>query len=83
MQVCEHVRAAAKFTSIKVVPIVGGMAAQKQQRLLKQQPDIVVGTPGRLWELMSGGESHLLEVCFSQHVLFSPCLFCPCSCCPF
>ncbi|CAK9222350.1 unnamed protein product [Sphagnum troendelagicum] len=62
LQVCEHVRAAAKFTSIKVVPIVGGMAAQKQQRLLKQQPHIVVGTPGRLWELMSGGESHLLEL---------------------
>jgi ATP-dependent RNA helicase DDX24/MAK5 len=56
------VRAAAKFTSIKVVPIVGGMAAQKQQRLLKQQPHIVVGTPGRVWELMSGGESHLLEL---------------------
>lgn len=61
-QICEHLKAAAKWTNIRVVPIVGGIAAQKQQRLLKQMPEIVVGTPGRLWELMTGGESHLLEV---------------------
>ena len=29
------------------------MAPQKQQRLLKQHPEIVVATPGRLWELIS------------------------------
>ena len=33
--------------------MVGGMAPQKQQRLLRQRPEIVVATPGRLWELMS------------------------------
>jgi len=27
------------------------MSIQKQQRLLKSQPDIIVGTPGRLWAL--------------------------------
>ncbi len=32
--------------------IVGGMAAQKQERLLKRCPEIVVATPGRLWELI-------------------------------
>lgn len=41
---------------------MGGMAPQKQQRLLKYQPQVVVGTPGRLWELMSVGETHLLDV---------------------
>ncbi|KAL7250091.1 hypothetical protein ACSBR1_012147 [Camellia fascicularis] len=34
----------------------------KQERLLKARPEIVVGTAGRLWELMSGGELHLIEV---------------------
>lgn len=38
------------------------MSTQKQERLLKARPEIVVGTPGRLWELMSGGEIHLVEV---------------------
>ncbi len=31
--------------------MVGGVSAEKQQRLLKKKPEIVVGTPGRLWEL--------------------------------
>jgi ATP-dependent RNA helicase DDX24/MAK5 len=33
------------------IGIVGGMSEQKQQRLLKSRPDIVVATPGRLWAL--------------------------------
>lgn len=47
---------------MRVVPIVGGMSTEKQERLLKKRPEIIVGTPGRLWELMSGGEKHLVEV---------------------
>lgn len=62
LQVCDHLKAASKFTIIRVVAIVGGMASQKQERLLKQRPHIIVGTPGRLWELMSGGERHLVEL---------------------
>ena len=27
------------------------MSLQKQQRILKKKPEIVVATPGRLWEL--------------------------------
>lgn len=45
-----------------MTPIVGGILAEKQERLLIAKPDIVVGTPGRLWELMSAGEKHLVEV---------------------
>ncbi|BBN10477.1 ATP-dependent RNA helicase DDX24/MAK5 [Marchantia polymorpha subsp. ruderalis] len=62
LQICDHLKAAAKWTDINIVPIVGGMATPKQQRLLSYKPEIVVGTPGRLWELMSNGESHLLEL---------------------
>ena len=40
------------------------MSTEKQERLLKRMPEIIVGTPGRLWELMSGGEQHLVEVGF-------------------
>ena len=36
----------------QVCCIVGGMAAQKQERLLKKGPEIVVATPGRFWELL-------------------------------
>ena len=40
--------------------IVGGLSMQKQRRILKRCPDIIVATPGRLWELfqdVSKGQS--------------------------
>ncbi|KAL6532236.1 hypothetical protein OROGR_014206 [Orobanche gracilis] len=62
LQVSDHLKKVALGINIRVVPIVGGMSTEKQERLLKARPEIVVGTPGRLWELMSGGESHLVEL---------------------
>ncbi|XP_078151850.1 P-loop containing nucleoside triphosphate hydrolases superfamily protein [Carex rostrata] len=62
LQVCDHLKQAAKSLEIYVVPIVGGMSSEKQERLLRRRPHIVVGTPGRLWELMSSGEQHLVEL---------------------
>jgi len=61
-QVCDHLKDAAKFLGIHVVPIVGGLSMEKQERLLKKKPEIVVGTPGRLWELMSMNNQHLVEL---------------------
>ncbi|XP_047946951.1 DEAD-box ATP-dependent RNA helicase 13 [Salvia hispanica] len=70
LQVTDHLKAVALGTNVKVVPIVGGMSTEKQERLLRGRPEIVVGTPGRLWELMSGGELHLVEMhCLSFFVL--------------
>lgn len=43
------------------------MSTEKQERLLEARPEIVVGTPGRLWELMSGGEIHLVEVSLESY----------------
>jgi ATP-dependent RNA helicase DDX24/MAK5 len=37
-----------------IVSITGGLSIQKQKRLL-QNADIVIGTPGRLWEIISEG----------------------------
>ncbi|XP_055813766.1 DEAD-box ATP-dependent RNA helicase 13 [Solanum dulcamara] len=62
LQVTDHLKEAARHSNFRVVPIVGGMSSEKQERLLKARPEIVVGTPGRLWELMSGGETHLVEL---------------------
>lgn len=62
LQVTDHIKEVAKGTNIRVVPIVGGMSSEKQERILKSRPEVVVGTPGRLWELMSGGATHLVEL---------------------
>ncbi|KAJ3412686.1 ATP-dependent RNA helicase ddx24 [Chytridiales sp. JEL 0842] len=57
MQVTDHLKAVSKYTSAKVVSVVGGISIQKQERVLSQSPDIVVATPGRLWELISKDET--------------------------
>lgn len=59
VQVKQHIDAVAKFTGIKTAILVGGMSTQKQQRMLKRQPEIVIATPGRLWELVKEKHPHL------------------------
>jgi len=59
VQIQTHITTAAKYTDIKSVAIVGGLASAKQERLLRKSPEIVVGTPGRLHKLITNGEIHL------------------------
>lgn len=59
VQVKDHLVTAAKYTGIRVAAIFGGLAAVKQERVLSKCPEIVVATPGRLWELISEGNVHL------------------------
>ena len=61
VQIHQHLKAVAKYTGITMCLVIGGMAAPKQERLLNKGPDIVIGTPGRLWELMSDGNPHLSQ----------------------
>ena len=63
MQVCDMLKAVAKHTDVDVVPVVGGMSLQKQERLLRRRPEVVVATPGRLWELMhQQGHEHFVDL---------------------
>ena len=52
-QIVAHLEDIAKFSAgaMTVVNIIGGLAVQKQIRLLEKRPSVIVGTPGRLWEL--------------------------------
>ncbi|KAJ0044210.1 hypothetical protein NL108_010627, partial [Boleophthalmus pectinirostris] len=59
VQVKHHIDAVAKFTNINTAIVVGGMSQHKQRRLLKRRPEIVIGTPGRLWDLIKEREPHL------------------------
>lgn len=59
VQVKDHLVTAAKYTGIQVVAIFGGLAHVKQERILRKCPEIVVATPGRLWELIRDGNEHL------------------------
>uniref|UniRef100_A0A5K3EXS7 ATP-dependent RNA helicase n=1 Tax=Mesocestoides corti TaxID=53468 RepID=A0A5K3EXS7_MESCO len=56
LQVTSHIRALAKYMAspgVSIEPLVGGISIQKQERLLRQRrPDVIVATPGRLWEFI-------------------------------
>lgn len=62
MQVTRHIQDVAKYTNVRIVNIVGGLSAEKQLRLLKRKPEIVVATPGRLWELVDQGAPHVADL---------------------
>ncbi|KAL2126495.1 hypothetical protein VTI74DRAFT_818 [Chaetomium olivicolor] len=59
-QIADHLKelCAGLATSPYVCSVTGGLAVQKQQRQL-EKADIVVGTPGRMWEVMSTSTSVL------------------------
>lgn len=62
VQVRDHIIAAAKYTGITAVAVFGGLAQQKQERVLKRCPEIVVATPGRFWELLQQENAHLSKI---------------------
>ena len=62
LQIVSHIQAVSHFVKgLNVVSIVGGMSAQKQSRLLRSHPHIIVATPGRLYELISAHEHDVLD----------------------
>ncbi|KAJ2477895.1 ATP-dependent RNA helicase, partial [Coemansia sp. RSA 2320] len=62
IQVKDHLKAMSRFARARVVAIVGGMSQPKQERLLNSQPDIIVATPGRLWDLVSTNDAYLNQL---------------------
>ncbi|KAK9238121.1 P-loop containing nucleoside triphosphate hydrolase protein [Lipomyces kononenkoae] len=52
-QITDHITKVSKYHPASVISITGGLAIQKQRRLLNYFPDIVVATPGRLHELLT------------------------------
>lgn len=62
IQIKKHLDEVLKYVDgISVGCLVGGLAIPKQERILnKFKPNIVVATPGRLWEIIeSGKQSHI------------------------
>ncbi|EDO05717.2 DEAD/DEAH box helicase family protein [Babesia bovis T2Bo] len=52
LQVKDTMSMLIKGTQHSVFAIIGGMSIQKQERVLKHQPEVIVATPGRLWDIM-------------------------------
>lgn len=63
VQVRRHFNDAAQGTSVRTECVVGGMSLEKQRRLLKRRPQIVIGTPGRMFALLGLGKEADNEQC--------------------
>ncbi len=61
-QINAEIRMLAQFTQMKMVTIFGGVSAHNQVRALRRHPEIVVGCPGRVLDLLDQGLLHLDEV---------------------
>ncbi len=63
MQVGEEFKKLAKFMpSVRIISVYGGQPIGRQMRLLRQGHQIVVGTPGRIKDLIERGSLHLNSV---------------------
>jgi ATP-dependent RNA helicase RhlE len=63
-QIVESVRVYGKGSRLRSVAIYGGASRNRQIQELKQHPDIVVATPGRLLDLISDRYIDLKEVSY-------------------
>lgn len=52
VQVNDEINRIAKYTNVKLLPVFGGQPIERQIRALRKGVDIVVGTPGRVLDLM-------------------------------
>jgi len=52
MQVDTEIKRIAKYTPIRTVPVYGGQKITAQMKFLKHHPQVVIGTPGRVIDLL-------------------------------
>ena len=52
---------------VSIAAIVGGMSTQKQRRILDRGIDILVATPGRLWDILEN-----VSICLHYSSLIRP-----------
>ena len=64
LQIFRNIKDLTKYITVNCAAVVGGLSVQKQERLLRKCPEIVVGTPGRLLSKISDGELHLEQIKF-------------------
>ncbi|KAI5293304.1 ATP-dependent RNA helicase [Ascosphaera acerosa] len=63
-QISKHISdlaARAPSVNLRIALLTGGLSVQKQQRLLRDA-DVVIGTPGRTWDVINGGQGLLSKL---------------------
>ncbi|MCZ6462808.1 MAG: DEAD/DEAH box helicase [Proteobacteria bacterium] len=61
-QIAVEIRTLSKFTRLKTVTVYGGVSMRNQVDALRQRPEIVVGCPGRVLDLLQQGVLRLGQI---------------------
>ena len=69
-QIAAEFRTLSKFTGVKSITIYGGVSIQGQIDALRRRPEVIVGCPGRVLDLLQQGE--LRKGSFFLQKPFSP-----------
>ncbi|MDR2053299.1 MAG: DEAD/DEAH box helicase [Treponema sp.] len=64
VQIEEEARMLAKYLPFKIGSFYGGVGYGDQQRLLRDNVQILVGTPGRVLDLNGSGQMNLMDIAF-------------------
>jgi ATP-dependent RNA helicase RhlB len=64
VQIEEEAVMLAKYLPFKIGSFYGGVGYADQQRLLRDNVQILVGTPGRVLDLNSSGQMNLMDIAF-------------------
>ena len=64
VQVEEEAKILGKYTKLKTSSFYGGVGYEKQFENLKKDPDIIIGTPGRIIDLLKTGHLDLSKLGF-------------------
>lgn len=65
IQISQDLQELGKFTPIQVAPIYGGQRISSQASQLRKDPEIIVGTPGRVMDMVERGMLHFKNVRFA------------------
>lgn len=63
-QICGVFEEIAKYTTVKIVAVIGGVDQDPQIAALNKNTDIIIATPGRMFDLISQGhlQTHQIEL---------------------
>jgi ATP-dependent RNA helicase RhlE len=61
-QIADEIRMLSKFTPLRVATVYGGVSMRSQVNAMRQRPEIVVGCPGRVLDLLQQGVLRLGQI---------------------
>lgn len=65
IQISQELSELGKYTPIRIAPIYGGQSIAAQASKLRHDPEVIVGTPGRIMDMVERGLLHLNNVRFA------------------